>query len=73
MKRIESEYVKKHLGVMGDKIMEDGEKYQEIINAMRSHKDDPSYHFEDIERLFLRYISLGSGLEILSKGLVEEN
>ena len=49
--------------------MVEGEKYQRIINELRSHKDDPSYHFEDIEHLFHLFISMPIGLTNLCNQL----
>ena len=53
LRKIEStKRIKEQLSVMSERIHGESGKYQSIINEMRSHKDDPSYHFEDIEHLF---------------------
>ena len=61
--------VREQLSEMSEKISKEGEKYQEIINELRTHKDDPSYHFEDIEHYFNLFISIPIGLTNLCKQL----
>ena len=61
--------VREQLSEMSEKISKEGEKYQEIINELRSHKDDPSYHFEDIEHYFNLFIAIPIGLTNLCKQL----
>ena len=61
--------IKEQLSEMSEKIMVEGEKYQGIINELRSHKDDPSYHFEDIEHYFNLFIAIPIGLTDLCKQL----